>query len=139
MSRLCRLRAAQWAVIDVRRAIAQLIQEVQTLRQHLTSTAQAQLNQAGGRARYHDGQSGHAAAARQATNPNALPTSTAQLTATSQGAGAYPGLPPPVSEGFRSSSNAVMSPAQLAAQPSRRRLSSSRWLPIGRPSRSAKP
>ena len=35
---------AQWAVIDVG-AIAQLIQEVQTLRQQL-ATAQAQLNQA---------------------------------------------------------------------------------------------
>jgi|HubBroStandDraft_5_1064220.scaffolds.fasta_scaffold26034_2 type IV secretion system protein VirB5 len=103
---------AQWAVIDVG-AIAQLIEEVQTLRQQLM-TAQAQLNQAEAALATTTGNRGMQLLLS-GTNRNYLPTNTAQLTAASQGAGAYPGL----ASGVQSSinSNAVMSPAQLAALP----------------------
>jgi type IV secretion system protein VirB5 len=103
---------AQWAVIDVG-AIAQLIQEVQTLRQQLL-TAQAQLNQAQGALATMTGNRGMQLLLS-GTNRNYLPTSTAQLTAASQGGGAYPGLATGVEVSM--SSNAVMSPAQLAALP----------------------
>jgi type IV secretion system protein VirB5 len=103
---------AQWAVIDVG-AIAQLIQEVQTLRQQLL-TAEAQLNQA------------EAALATTTGNRamqlllsgivrNYLPTSAAQLTAASQGTGSYPSLASGVQASM--TSNAVISPSQLAALP----------------------
>jgi type IV secretion system protein VirB5 len=103
---------AQWAVVDVG-AIAQLIQEVQTLRQQLT-TAQAQLNQAQAALATTTGNRGMQLLLS-GTNRNYLPTSTAQLTAASQGAGAYPGLASGVKASI--SSNAIMSPAQLAALP----------------------
>jgi type IV secretion system protein VirB5 len=101
---------AQWAVIDVG-AIAQLIQEVQTLRQQLM-TAQAQLNQAQAALATTTGNRGMQLLLA-GTNRNYLPTSAAQLTAASQGTGAYPGLASGVQTSM--SSNAVMSPAQLAA------------------------
>jgi type IV secretion system protein VirB5 len=103
---------AQWAVIDVG-AIAQLIQEVQTLRQQLL-TAQAQLNQAQNALATTTGNRGMQLLLS-GTNRNYLPTSTPQLTAASQGAGAYPGLASGVQASM--SSNAVMSPSQLAALP----------------------
>ncbi len=80
---------AQWAVIDVG-AIAQLIQEVQTLRQQLT-TAQAQLNQAEAALATTTGNRGMQLLLG-GTNRNYLPTSAAQLIAASQGVGGYPGL-----------------------------------------------
>jgi type IV secretion system protein VirB5 len=103
---------AQWAVIDVG-AIAQLIEEVQTLRQQLM-TAQAQLNQAEAALATTTGNRGMQLLLS-GTNRNYLPTNTAQLTAASQGAGAYPGLASGVQASINS--NAVMSPAQLAALP----------------------
>jgi type IV secretion system protein VirB5 len=103
---------AQWAVIDVG-AIAQLIQEVQTLSQQLT-TAQAQLNQAEAALATTTGNRGMQLLLS-GTNRNYLPMSTAQLTAASQGAGGYPGLASGVQTSM--TSNAVMSPAQLAALP----------------------
>ena len=103
---------AQWAVIDVG-AIAQLIQEVQTLRQQLL-TAQAQLNQAETALATTTGNRGMQLLLG-TTNRNYLPTSAAQLTAASQGAGAYPGFASGVQASMNS--NAVMSPAQLAALP----------------------
>jgi type IV secretion system protein VirB5 len=103
---------AQWAVIDVG-AIAQLIQEVQTLRQQLM-TAQAQLNQAEAALATTTGNRGMQLLLG-GTNRNYLPTSTVQLTAASQGAGAYPGLTAGVQASI--GSNAVMSPSQLAALP----------------------
>jgi type IV secretion system protein VirB5 len=103
---------AQWAVIDVG-AIAQLIQEVQTLRQQLT-TAQSQLNQAEAALATTTGNRGMQLLLG-GTNRNYLPTSTAQLTAASQGAGGYPGLASGVQTSINS--NAVMSSAQLAALP----------------------
>ncbi len=101
---------AQWAVIDVG-AIAQLIQEVQTLRQQLL-TAQAQLNQAKSALATMTGNRGMQLLLS-GTKRNYLPTSAAQLTAASQGAGAYPGLASGVQASMNS--NAVLSPAQLAA------------------------
>jgi len=103
---------AQWAVIDVG-AIAQLIQEVQTLRQQLM-TANAQLNQAQTALASTTGNRGMQLLLS-GTNRNYLPTSAAQLTAASQGAGAYPGLASGVQTSM--SSNAVLSPSQLAALP----------------------
>ena len=103
---------AQWAVIDVG-AIAQLIQEVQTLRQQLT-TAQAQLNQAEAALATTTGNRGMQLLLG-GTNRNYLPTSAAQLTAASQGGGGYPGLASGVQASINS--NAVLSPAQLATLP----------------------
>jgi type IV secretion system protein VirB5 len=103
---------AQWAVIDVG-AIAQLIQEVETLRQQLT-TAQAQLSQAQAALATTTGNRGMQLLLG-GTNRNYLPTSAAQLTAASQGTGAYPGLASGVQASM--SSNAVISPLQLAALP----------------------
>ena len=101
---------AQWAVIDVG-AIAQLIQQVQTLRQQLM-TAQAQLNQAQVALATTTGSRGMQLLLG-GTNRNYLPTNAAQLTAASQGAGAYPGLASGVQTYMNS--NAVISPSQLAA------------------------
>jgi type IV secretion system protein VirB5 len=103
---------AQWAVIDVG-AIAQLIQEVQTLRQQLL-TAQAQLNQAETALASTTGNRGMQLLLG-GTQRNYLPTNAVQLTAASQGTGAYPGLASGVQGSM--SSNAVLSPAQLAALP----------------------
>jgi len=103
---------AQWAVIDVG-AIAQLVQEVQTLRQQLL-TAQAQLDQAQEALATTTGNRGMQLLLS-GINRNYLPTSAAQLTAASQGAGAYAGLASGVQASM--SSNAVLSPSQLAALP----------------------
>jgi type IV secretion system protein VirB5 len=103
---------AQWAVIDVG-AIAQLMQEVQTLHQQLM-TAHAQLNQAQTALATMTGNRGMQLLLS-GTNRNYLPTSAAQLTVASQGAGSYPGLASGVQASM--TSNAVMSPAQLAALP----------------------
>lgn len=103
---------AQWAVIDVG-AIAQLIQEVETLRQQLI-TAQAQLNQAQAALATTTGNRGMQLLLS-GTNRNYLPTSTAQLTAASQGTGAYPGLAAAVQASM--SSNASITPSQLAVLP----------------------
>ena len=103
---------AQWAVIDVG-AIAQLIQEVQTLRQQLT-TAQAQLNQAEAALATTTGNRGMQLLLG-GTNRNYLPTSAAQLIAASQGVSGYPGLASGVQASINS--NAVLSPAQLATLP----------------------
>lgn len=103
---------AQWAVIDVG-AIAQLIQEVQTLRQQLL-TAQSQLNQAKTALESMTGNRGMQLLLS-GTVRNYLPTSATQLIAASQGSGGYPGLASGVQGAM--SSNAVMSPAQLAALP----------------------
>jgi type IV secretion system protein VirB5 len=103
---------AQWAVIDVG-AIAQLIQEVQTLRQQLT-TAQAQLNQAQAALATTTGNRGMQLLLG-GTNRNYLPTSAAQLTAASQGGSTYPGLASDVQTSMNE--NAVMSSVQLAALP----------------------
>jgi type IV secretion system protein VirB5 len=103
---------SQWAVIDVG-AIAQLIREVETLRQQLL-TAQAQLNQAEAALATTTGNRGMQLLLG-GTNRNYLPTSTAQLTAASQGTSAYPGLAAGVQASM--TSNAVMSPSQLAALP----------------------
>jgi len=101
---------AQWAVIDVG-AIAQLIQQVQTLRQQLL-TAQAQLNQAQTALATMTGNRGMQLLLG-GTVRNYLPTSAAQLSAVLQGAGTYPGLASGVQASM--ASNAVMSPSQLAA------------------------
>jgi type IV secretion system protein VirB5 len=103
---------AQWAVIDVG-AIAQLIQEVQTLQQQLM-TAQAQLNQAEAALATTTGNRGMQLLLS-GTNRNYLPTSATQLSAALQAGGLYPGLASGVQASM--SSNAVMSPAQLAALP----------------------
>ena len=103
---------AQWAVIDVG-AIAQLIQEVQTLRQQLM-TAQAQLNQAESALATMTGNRGMQLLLS-GTVRNYLPTNAAQLTAASQGSGTYPGLASGVQASMNS--NAVMSPSQLAQLP----------------------
>jgi type IV secretion system protein VirB5 len=97
-------------VVDVG-AIAQLIQEVGTLRQQLL-TAQAQLTQArtvlasmtGGRGMQ---------LLLAGTVRNYLPTSSAQLLSALQGAGAFPALASDVRTAVNA--NAVLSPAQLAA------------------------
>jgi type IV secretion system protein VirB5 len=101
---------AQWAVIDVG-AIAQLIQQVQTLRQQLL-TAQAQLNQAQTALATMTGNRGMQLLLG-GTVRNYLPTSAAQLSAVLQGTGTYPGLASGVQAAM--ASNAVMSPSQLAA------------------------
>jgi type IV secretion system protein VirB5 len=77
-------------------------------------TAQAQLNQAEAALATTTGNRGMQLLLS-GTNRNYLPTNTAQLTAASQGAGAYPGLASGVQASINS--NAVMSPAQLAALP----------------------
>jgi type IV secretion system protein VirB5 len=103
---------AQWAVIDVG-AIAQLIQEVQTLRQQLL-TAQAQLNQAEAALATTTGNRGMQLLLSGA-NRNYLPTSATQLTVASQGGGTYSSLASGVQASM--SSNAVMSSSQLSALP----------------------
>jgi type IV secretion system protein VirB5 len=103
---------AQWAVIDVG-AIAQLIQEVQTLRQQLL-TAEAQLNQAEAALATTTGNRGMQLLLSGIVR-NYLPTSAAQLTAALQGTSSYPSLASGVQASM--TSNAVMSPSQLAALP----------------------
>jgi type IV secretion system protein VirB5 len=101
---------AQWAVIDVG-SIAQLIQEVETLRQQL-QVAQDQLQQAKQTLQSTTGDRGMELLLG-GTTRNYLPTNWSQLVSASQGIGAYPGL----ASGVRGAinSNAVLSPTQLAA------------------------
>ena len=101
---------AQWAVIDVG-AIAQEIQEVESLRQQLM-VAQSQLQQAQQALQTMTGDRGMELLLG-GTTRNYLPTSWAQLTIASQGGGAYSGLASGVRVAV--SSNAVLSPAQLSA------------------------
>jgi type IV secretion system protein VirB5 len=100
---------AQWAVVDVG-AIAQLIQEVGTLRQQLL-TAEAQLTQAKTTLQSMSGNRGMDLLLS-GTQRNYLPMSSAQLTAALQGGGTYSGL----AFGVRSaqSANAVLTPTQLS-------------------------
>jgi type IV secretion system protein VirB5 len=100
---------AQWSVIDVH-AIAQLTQEVQTMRQQLL-TAQAQLQQARLALQSMTGDRGMELLLS-GTVRNYLPTSWAQLANASQGLGAYPGLAFDVRSAV--SANAVLSPMQLS-------------------------
>ncbi|MGD0491819.1 MAG: type IV secretion system protein [Steroidobacteraceae bacterium] len=100
---------AQWAVVDVG-AIAQLIQEVQTMSQQLI-TAEAQLQQAKSTLQSMSGSRGMQTLLS-GTNRNYLPTSSAQLTSAMQGGGSYPGLTSDVRNAVNA--NAVLTPAQLA-------------------------
>ena len=100
---------AQWAVIDVG-AIAQLIQEVGTLRQQLL-TAEAQLQQAKVALQSMTGNRGMQLLLS-GTVRNYLPTSAAQLASALQGGGAYPGLASDVRTAVNA--NAMLSPAQLS-------------------------
>jgi type IV secretion system protein VirB6 len=100
---------AQWAVIDVS-AIAQLMQEVQTLQQQLV-TAQAQLQQAKTALQSMSGNRGMAQLLA-GTTRNYLPTNAAQLGGAAQGGGAYSSLASAVLAAV--GANAVLSPAQLS-------------------------
>jgi type IV secretion system protein VirB5 len=101
---------AQWAVIDVG-AIAQLIQEVQTMGQQLI-TAEAQLQQAKNTLQSMSGGRGMQTLLS-GTNRNYLPMSSGQLTNAMQGSGSYPGLTLDVRNAVNA--NAVLTPTQLAA------------------------
>ncbi len=101
---------AQWAVIDVN-AIAQLMQEVQTMRQQL-QTAQAQLLQATQALQSMTGDRGMERLLS-GTTRNYLPTSWTQLAGAAPGGGAYPALASDVRSAVNA--NAVLSPAQLSA------------------------
>jgi type IV secretion system protein VirB5 len=101
---------AQWAVVDVG-AIAQLIQEVATLRQQLL-TAEAQLAQAKVALDSTTGSRGMQFLLN-GTNRNYLPANSSQLMSASQGAGTYSALSSDVRAAI--GANAVMSPAQLSA------------------------
>jgi type IV secretion system protein VirB5 len=101
---------AQWAVIDVN-AIAQLTQEVQTMRQQL-QTAQAQLLQANQALQSMTGDRGMERLLS-GTPRNYLPTSWAQLAGGAPGGGAYPALASDVRSAVNT--NAVLSPVQLSA------------------------
>jgi type IV secretion system protein VirB5 len=102
--------AAQWAVIDVQ-AIAQLIQQVQTLQQQLL-VAQGQLQQARQSFTAMTGPRGMQSLLG-GINRNYLPTSSGQLAGVFQGSGgAYPALARDAQGAV--SANAVLSPAQLA-------------------------
>jgi type IV secretion system protein VirB5 len=103
---------AQWAVVDVG-AIAQLVQEVATLRRQLL-TAEAQLAQAKVALDSTMGSRGMQALLS-GTVRNYLPTSYSQLLSASQGMGAYPALSSDVRAAM--SGNAVLSPSQLSALP----------------------
>lgn len=99
---------AQWAVIDVG-AIAQLVQQVETLREQV-STAQAQLSQAKTALQSMSGNRGMALLLG-GTVRNYLPSSAAELAVALAGTGSS-GL----AQGVRSAmnANAVLSPAQLS-------------------------
>src|SRR5208283_4596896 len=101
---------AQWAVVDVQ-AIAQLVQEVNTMQQQL-QTAQAQLLQARQALQTMTGDRGMELLLA-GTPRNYLPSNWTQLTSASQGAGAYSALALDVRSAI--SANAVLSPTQLSA------------------------
>jgi len=101
---------AQWAVVDVG-AITQLIQEVSTMEQQL-STAQAHLRQAQQEYQSITGNRGMQLLLS-GTNRNYLPTSWTQLQgAATQPSSAYPGLSTNVQSSI--TANAVLTPQQLA-------------------------
>jgi type IV secretion system protein VirB5 len=101
---------AQWAVIDVG-AIAQLMQEVQTMSQQLL-TAEAQLQQAKSTLQSMSGVRGMQALLS-GTNRNYLPTDSGQLMSAMQGGGSYPGLTVDIRNAM--TANAVLTPAQVGA------------------------
>ena len=102
---------AQWAVIDVG-AIAQLIQEVQTMAQQL-ATARAQLQSAQQTLQAMSGDRGMEKLLA-GTQRNYLPTNWTQITGASQGqaTAGYSGLSMDVQSAI--SANAVLSPQQLS-------------------------
>jgi len=102
---------AQWAVIDVA-SINQLIQEVATMRQALT-TAEAQLSQAQSEYAAITGNRGMEQLLS-GQNRNYLPTDWAQLSAVLQGSG---GTYAPLASSVQSliSANAVLSPGEVAS------------------------
>ena len=102
--------SAQWAVVDAP-AIAQLIQEVQTM-QHQLQVAQVQLLEAKQALQSMTGDRGMEQLLS-GTSRNYLPSSWPQLASASQGSGAYPGLASDVRSAI--SANTVLSPGQLAA------------------------
>ena len=114
---------AQWAVVDVG-AIAQLVQEVQTLDQAL-QTARGQLQQAQAEYQSLTGTRGmQNLLAGQVRNY--LPGSVSELAAVLQGGGSYPGLSQAVQAAVRS--NALLTDGQLSllAPADRQRLLDSR-------------
>jgi type IV secretion system protein VirB5 len=110
---------AQWAVVDVG-AIAELVQEVATMEQELT-TAQAHLRQAQQEFQSITGSRGMQLLLS-GTNRNYLPTNWAQLqAAATQPSGAYPVLSTNIQSSVNA--NAVLTPQQLAAlSPAERNL-----------------
>lgn len=103
---------AQWAVIDVP-AIAQLVQEVQTMQQQLT-IARNELQSTQQTLQAMTGNRGMAALLG-GTNRNYLPANWTQMTGALQGSGAggYAGLSADVQSA--TAANAVLSPQRLAA------------------------
>jgi type IV secretion system protein VirB5 len=102
---------AQWAVIDVP-AIAQLVQEVQTMQQQL-ATARAQLQSAQQALQVMTGDRGMARLLA-GTTRNYLPSNWTQVTSALQGQGStgYAGLAADVQSAI--AANAVLSPQRLA-------------------------
>jgi type IV secretion system protein VirB5 len=100
---------AQWAVVDAP-AIAQLIQEVATLRQQL-QVAQAQLLQAKQALQSMSGDRGMEQLLS-GTTRNYLPMSSTQLIGAAQGGGGYPTLAADVRNAI--GANAVLSSAQIS-------------------------
>jgi type IV secretion system protein VirB5 len=114
---------AQWAVIDVS-AIAQLMQEVQTLDQALT-TARGQLAQAEQEFQAMTGSRGMQNLLS-GTVRNYLPTNMASLTAAlSQVNSGYAGLTSSIQTAVRA--NALLTPQQLAALPAAEQAQISAW------------
>lgn len=102
---------AQWAVVDVG-AIAQLVQQLQTMQQQLDA-AREQVAEARTQYRAITGSRGMQSLLR-GVNRNYLPQDWAALVAAAQGAqGAYTALAAEIEAATRA--NAVLSPAQLAA------------------------
>jgi type IV secretion system protein VirB5 len=103
---------AQWAVVDAP-AIVQLIQQVQTTAQQLT-TAKAQLSQAEQALQTMTGERGMAQILS-GTNRNYLPGDWVQLSAVLQGASGFSALSTDVQTLL--SANAILSPQRLASLP----------------------
>jgi type IV secretion system protein VirB5 len=111
---ICPAARAQWAVIDVP-AIAQLVQEVQTMQQQLT-IARNQLQSAQQAFQAMTGNRGMERLLG-GTTRNYLPSNWTQVTSAlqGQGVGAYPGLSTDVQKVMVA--NAVLSPQRLATLP----------------------
>jgi type IV secretion system protein VirB5 len=90
-------------------AIAQLMQEVQTMSQQL-ATAESQLQQAKSTLQSMSGGRGMQTLLS-GINRNYLPTSSGQLSSAMQGAGPYPGLTGDIRNAI--SANAILTPAQI--------------------------